>query len=90
MSRFYDCIQEYEGLAFSILLDIGAIKYCDIHDDWYYSTGMEEKLVYALATERLKEKKLNPDFALFQSFIKTILDNAGDSAHDCPFCRKMN
>ena len=88
MSKFYEHNQEYEALAFSILSEIGAIKTCDLHDDYYYSTGMDEQKVYALATNKLKELKCFSDSKLFHSFIKTILAEAGSSASDCPFCEK--
>ena len=88
MSSLFNHNEEYRELAFSILLEIGAIKYCVVHDDWYYSTGMDEQGVYATATNKLKQCKKNPDFELFHSHIHTILGEAGESAADCPFCEK--
>ena len=88
MSRLFDHNEEYRGLAFSILQEIGAIKFCDVHDDWYYSTGMDEQYVYAIATNKLKEREKHPDFDLFHSFIQTVLREAGESPSDCPFCEK--
>ena len=89
MSHFYRRNEEIWELTKSILFEIGAIKKCEYHDDWYYSTHMENKQLYALATDKFKEQCDSSNFKLFHMNIKDIMQQAGDKPSDCPFCIKI-
>lgn len=77
-------------LAKSILLEIGAIKACDAHDDFTYQTcAMDEKTIYARATQKYKDSyhREGESFAPFQDAVKRVLDDTS-SNNNCPFCEK--
>lgn len=80
---------DYYETVKQILFEIGAIKTCDIHDDWFYSTGIEETKVYAIATKIYKQKYSNLDLIQIRDEIKQILGEAGNNERECPFCKKM-
>ena len=49
--------QEYHHIAYDILLEIGAIKKCALHSDYYYETyKFDIASIYAISTAKLKEK----------------------------------
>ena len=82
--------EEYRANAYEILLEIGVIKTCEFHDDYYVTYEMDSSQIYAIATAAFKQKCSDEiDFNLFQSQIKEILDYASTSADDCPYCEKM-
>jgi len=57
MKRLGEKIEEYQAMAFEILLEIGAIKTCKLHDDFYYATyKMDDSEMYARATAAIKRK----------------------------------
>ena len=80
---------EERDTAYSILIEIGAIKTCPLHDDWYYTTGMESGLVYGAATNKYKEyMKTDSVPQTFRDKIKVILDE-GSLQNECPYCAKL-
>ena len=85
MTRF-----DYYEVAFDILLDIGAIAYCEYHDDYYYNTyKFDEENVYPIATIKIKASSNygdNIDMKSFHSEIKKIMDESGVDKDNCPFC----
>ncbi|MBR6902957.1 MAG: hypothetical protein IKN39_03610 [Clostridia bacterium] len=84
-------LKEYEQIAFQIMVEIGAIKTCSIHDDFYYNTyKYEEKNIYALATAKLKEQYGElQDFETFHKQIDEILSYAAGGEDECPYCKKL-
>ena len=91
--RELEKMDEYRDLAFTVLREIGAIKTCDFHNDFYYSTySFDEKIIYAMATAKAKElhESADIDFKLLHNKIKEIMDEAADSADKCPYCEKIN
>ncbi|MDE5556510.1 MAG: hypothetical protein K2J32_02275 [Ruminococcus sp.] len=80
---------EYKRIAYDILKSIGAIETCPIHEDeWYSDNYMDEKEVYAIATNILKDKYPNmKDFTLFHESIKGVLDDASLD-DNCPYCEE--
>ena len=89
--RLIERTEEYRANAYEILLEIGVIKTCELHDDFYYLTyKMDDNQIYARATAAFKRKHSEDiDFHLFQNQIKDILEYASTSADSCPYCAKM-
>lgn len=86
---FLDKNQDYHRIAYDILIEIGAIRECEFHSDYYYETAIfEENILYGICTNKLKEKYgEKQDFQLFHSQISEIIRNAAiDSS--CPYCEK--
>lgn len=84
--------EEYRKITFDILIEIGAIKTCDFHDDFYFvAYSVDKKEIYARATDKLKKQKgeENIDFKLFHSLIDEILSEAADGPDGCPYCSKF-
>ena len=74
--------------VFMILTDIGAIKTCPYHDDYYYSTGMESNQVYAYASNRYKARNGVKNVpGIIRDQIKDILDETTTDS-ECPWCKK--
>ncbi len=89
MSKLKRKSDEYYDFAFNEMKRIGAISVCEICLNYYYWTDeFEKKDVYAILTNKLKEKYGDKqDFKLFQQQIDIIIT---DAAYDiaCPFCYK--
>ncbi len=83
--------ERYQDIAFKALIEIGAIKTCDYHEDFYYSTyECADTEIYAKATSKLKEKYgETQDYKLFHEIIGEILSYAADSSDECPYCQKL-
>ena len=89
--RDIEKMDEYRKIAFDILIEIGAIKTCEFHTDFYYDTYLfDKRKIFALATKKAKEKygDENIDFKEFAAQINKILNEASDSANECPQCNK--
>lgn len=83
MDDFYD-------LAKKILIEIGAIKACDAHDDFTYQTcSMDTNTIYALATQKYKDSyyREGESFKPFQGAVKRVLDETVPNSN-CPHCEK--
>ena len=89
--RMLELQETYHGLAFEILLEIGAIKTCEFHSDFYYDNYKYDKNeIYARATSRLKQKYSEyNDFKIFDDEINDIMTYAADGPDDCPYCAKI-
>ena len=77
-------------VAKRILLEIGAIKACDAHDDFTYRTvSLDEQSIYARATKKYKETcdRERDSVTSFHGAVKRVLDDTGFD-DDCPFCKK--
>lgn len=79
----------YYELAKKILMEIGEIKACDVHDDYFYETyENDENIIYAKATEKIKSKISGLiDYKIFHEQIQKVLADASASSK-CPFCEK--
>lgn len=86
---FLDKNQDYHRIAYDILIEIGAIRECEIHSDYYYETySFDEKAIYGICANKLKEKYGEKhDFKIFYSQISDIMKFANASS-TCPFCEK--
>jgi len=85
--------EEYRGMAFNVLTMIGAIKSCELHDDYFYNTySFDEQGVYAIATAKAKEEygETSIDFKQLHEAIHDIFNEAADGADSCPYCEKIN
>lgn len=84
-----DQIQGYYQIAYDILIEIGAIKECVLHSDYYYEAfRFDEQAIYSICTNKLKEKYgANQDFKMFCDQISEIMKNAAAEA-SCPYCKK--
>lgn len=87
--RNIEKIEDYRKMAYDILIEIGAIKECEIHSDYYYETSnFEEKALYGICANKLKEKYgEKQDFKVFNSQISEIIRNAAIES-SCPYCEK--
>lgn len=82
-------IEEYRQLAFKALFDIGAIRTCRFHQDFYYNTyKFSNDSIYALVTSRIKEENGNTidDFKLLHEQIHQIMLEAASGEDECPLC----
>ena len=89
MSKMNRRNDEYRDVALKVLIEIGAIKTCPIHQgEFYYQTGMESSTIYAFATNKLKEKY--PQFSANDLFRDRINEILGETFVDneCPYCKK--
>ena len=87
--REIERIEDYRKIAYDILIEVGAIKECEFHSNYYYETyNLEENVLYGICTNKLKEKYgANQDFKIFNSQISQILKDASiDSI--CTYCEK--
>lgn len=84
--------EKYKEKAFKILLEMGTIKCCDVHDGYYYSTdNCDVDSTYAIATSILKKQndfENYNDFSIFHEAINDILKQAAATS-DCPVCYKV-
>ena len=78
--------EKYFNIAKSILIDIGAIGVCDVHDYYYNNDNYDNSDLYAIATNKYKEQGYT-DFKMFRDAIKEVMDNAGIES-TCPYCEK--
>ena len=85
-----DVIQEYRSIAYGILLEIGAIRECELHSDFYYDTNkLDVSSIYAISTKTLKEKYGEEQkFKIFNSQIDEIMKSASPTSA-CPFCTNL-
>lgn len=83
--------EEYSQIAFNIMIEIGAIKTCSLHDDFYYNTyKYDDKDIYALTTAKLKERYGElQNFEIFHKQIDEILSYAAGGEDECPYCDKL-
>ena len=83
----------YHRIAYEWLLQESAIKTCDIHEDFYYITGLSliesDELYRNLTTKLKKEYGEDQDYKLFHSVIHDILSVSSTNDDDCPFCEKL-
>lgn len=89
--RLLEKTDDYYRIAFEALIDIGAIKTCDIHDDFYYQTyNIDKNDIYARVTNSVKKKYgEQDDYKLFHAQVDRILKEAGTGQSDCPQCAKL-
>lgn len=87
--REIEKIEDYRKIAYDILIEIGAIKECELHADYYYETSIfEEKILYGICANKLKEQYgEKQDFKIFYSQISAIIRNAAIES-SCPYCEK--
>ena len=88
MSIIKDKVDFYYNFAYRGLLELGAIKTCDAHDDYYYSTvdESERDKYYAILTNKLKKQDGEiQDFVCFDEQIKRVFDEVG-IGYNCPRC----
>lgn len=82
--------EDYYNIAKKILLEMGEIALCKKHPDETYFYQMykyEEKAIYGLATNKLKEKYPDmTDFVTFHSQVEQVLNDA-DAKNNCPICQ---
>lgn len=85
-----DLIQDYRSIACEILLEIGAIRECELHSDFYYDTKkLDESSIYAMSANKLKEKYgEEQNFKIFSSQIDEIMKSASPTSA-CPFCSNL-
>ena len=84
MSWAKEYLAEEEN-AMRILLKIGAIATCEIHDDHVYRTSKyTDDEVYAIATKEYNKS----NYKAFHDAIKVVLNNVNIDS-ECPYCRKM-
>lgn len=83
-------VMDYYDVAEKILLEIKAIATCDAHEDFHYQTGMDEKEIYAWATNLFKKYyPICEDFSLFHDCVKKVLDDTAMD-NECPYCYKIS
>ncbi len=81
---------KYSKIAYEELLNIGAIKTCDIHQDYYYANMIDNDEIYAMVTANVKKKYGDEvNYKVLHEWIKRILDDAGIDADNCPMCEKL-
>lgn len=87
--RQLEIVEDYRKIAYDILIEIGAIKECEFHSDYYYETfSFDEKAIYGICANKLKEKYgENQDFNIFNSQVSEIMKCAAASS-TCPYCEK--
>ena len=85
-------IEEYRRIAFKAMIEIGALKTCDYHDDFYYNTyKYSDSEIYPIVTAKIKkEYGESRDYKLFHKQIAEILSYAAGGADECPFCEKLS
>ena len=83
----------YYQIAKEILLEMGEISHCKFHPDEmfvYRTENLEESQIYAIATEKFKEKYHDDkNFTEFHAQIERVLGDAASSQDDCPVCRRI-
>ena len=82
--------EDYRKIAYDILIEIGAIKECELHSDYYYETHkFDMSSIYAIGSNKSKEKYgESQNFKTFNFQISEIVKNASSSSI-CPYCEKM-
>ena len=85
-----DVIQDYRSIACEILFEIGAIRECELHSDFYYDTKkLDESSIYAISANKLKMKYgEEQNFKIFNSQIDEIMKSASPTSA-CPFCSNL-
>lgn len=89
--RLLEKIEDYYRIAFEVMLDVGAIKTCSMHDSFYYNTyAYDDGALYGIVTNKLKEVYgEKQDYKLFHQQIDKILSEAGTAEDECPACQKL-
>lgn len=78
--------EEMYSNAKEILINMGEIKPCDCGNICYQLYKYDEKNLYAIATNKLKEKYGNQyEYKTFHNAIKQVLADA-HTENDCQFC----
>ena len=87
--RIFEKVEDYRRIAYDILIEIGSIRECEFHSDYYYETfSFDEKAIYGICANKLKEKYgEHQDFKIFNSQISDIMKDASVSS-TCPYCEK--
>ena len=87
--RQLEIVEDYRKIAYDILIEIGAIKECEFHSDYYYQTfSFDANAIYGICANKLKEKYgENQDFKIFYSQISDIMKDASVSS-TCPYCER--
>ena len=81
----------YRYIAFKIMIEIGAIDVCDIHEDFYYLTYKYDiDVIYSIVTDRVKrEYKRLTNYNFLHEKISEILSEAASDANECTRCKKI-
>lgn len=83
---------ELYRMAEKILMSLGIIGCCDMHEDFHYQKKIiDESHIYAMTTEELKKNyPLQTDFKEFHRQIHRVLqETPATSAKQCPYCEKL-
>lgn len=83
---------ELYRVAEDILMSLGIIDCCEMHEDFHYQKKiMDEPRIYAMATEELKKHyPVQEDFKEFHRQIHRVLqETPATSAEQCPYCEKL-
>lgn len=84
--------EKMHRIAEDILMSLGFIDCCEIHEDFHYCPGpMNEPRIYAAATKKLQE--IYPELTDFKEFheqIRRILqETVATGVEQCPYCEKI-
>ncbi len=82
--------EQYRQIAYELLMQIGAIDSCGMHDFYYNTHNCSGNRLYTMVTSKLKNEY--PDmtnFELFHKCVNEIMNNAADNADACPACQKL-
>ena len=88
--RVLENIDECNAIARELLMEIGAIDTCGMHEFYYNTFKYDNNMLYAIVTNKLKERypDIN-DFVLFHKCVGEIMEYAADGADQCPACQKL-
>ena len=87
--RMLENTEECKSIARELLLEIGAIDTCGLHEFYYNTYKYDNNMLYAIVTNKLKEKYPDiEDFEFFYKCVSEIMDYAADGADQCPACQK--
>lgn len=87
IKRKLDDIEDMDKIARTILVEIGAIKYCSCGAIRYETYNLDKEKIYAYATKKLKEKFGKQDeYKTFHNAIDQILTESMDDN----YCDKCN
>ena len=88
--RMLENTEECKSIAYELLLEIGAIDTCGLHEFYYNTYKYDNSMLYAVVTNKLKEKYPDiEDFKFFHKCVGEIMDYAADGADQCPACQKL-
>lgn len=83
---------ELYRIAEEILMSLGVIGCCEMHEDFHYQKdAIDESRIYAMATEELKKNyPSQTDFKEFHRQIHRVLqETPATSAEQCQYCEKL-